>query len=220
MHREKLAHYTKQMPEHIRLRSLLQLQREEAPGQNPEQPCSYGLSIAPERYDSGHGIPSTRARGAPCLSRHRSPRAREAREPKTPHSSDPFPIGKESNERIQWKVVKGTIKKYSEGMSQPHWHFTSSFINSYPNQNVPSKQFSCLKRKNGSNHNSAIAEWMTDNSNNPAWVRRAVVPDNVVVRPNPLLMAAEQIDGTYVLPSAITQVFPKPCTGLKFCFWT
>ena len=39
-------------------------------------------------------------------------------------------------------------------MSQLHWHFTSSFINSYPNQNVRSEQFSCLKSKTDSNHNS------------------------------------------------------------------
>lgn len=46
------------------------------------------------------------------------------------------------------------------------------------------------------------------------------VPDDVVVRPDPLLMAAEQVDGEDVLPRVIAQVFTKPFAALKFCFWT
>lgn len=46
------------------------------------------------------------------------------------------------------------------------------------------------------------------------------VPYDVIMCPHPLLIAAEQLDGEYVLPSAIAQVLPEPFTRLEFCFWT
>lgn len=46
------------------------------------------------------------------------------------------------------------------------------------------------------------------------------VPYNVVMCPNPFLVAAQQVDGKYVLPGVVTEIITKPLAGLKLRLWT
>lgn len=59
------------------------------------------------------------------------------------------------------------------------------------------------------NGSSALNGTHSANRNSTApvsWLQAvsSPVPYDVIVRPNPLLMAAEQVDGEYVLPRVIT----------------
>lgn len=43
-------------------------------------------------------------------------------------------------------------------------------------------------------------------------------PYDVIMRPNPPLVAAEEINGEYVFPNVCTEVLTKLFTRLKLCF--
>lgn len=88
-----------------------------------------------------------------------------------------------------------------------------SFTNPHPDHNVIRQWSSCVTRlhQHDANHPSAMTQ-QTDSSHDP--------PDDVVVGPHPPLVAAQQVDGTDVLPRVVTQVFSELFAGLKLCVWT